>query len=204
MNAEGGTAGPATSHMVVVARSKSALGPWENMPSNPLVHTYSIEDEWWSKGHGTIFDDADGNWYIVYHSYRNSYHTLGRTTIIESIEWTEDGWPLVLPERYGAVPQIEISADEIAGKWEHIDLSYGYREQKASATMTFGADGKISDGPWKGATWSFDPEKNVLKTSNGVTLYVSRECDWEASPRKATLVYAAIGKNKTYWGKKSN
>lgn len=93
VTAEGGTAGPATSHMVVVARSKSAVGPWENMPTNPLVHTYSADEEWWSKGHGTIFDDADGNWYIVYHSYRNSFHTLGRTTIIESIEWTEDGWP---------------------------------------------------------------------------------------------------------------
>ena len=93
VTAEGGTAGPPTSHMVVVARSKSAIGPWENMPSNPLVHTYSADEEWWSKGHGTIFDDAEGNWYIVYHSYRNGYHTLGRTTIIESIEWTEDGWP---------------------------------------------------------------------------------------------------------------
>lgn len=69
------------------------------MPTNPLVHTYSADEEWWSKGHGTIFDDADGNWYIVYHSYRNSYHTLGRTSIIESIEWTEDGWPkLANPE----------------------------------------------------------------------------------------------------------
>lgn len=98
VTAEGGTAGPATSHMCVVARSKSALGPWENSPYNPLVHTYSVEDEWWSKGHGTIFDDADGNWYIVYHSYRNSYHTLGRSTIIESIEWTEDGWPKLANE----------------------------------------------------------------------------------------------------------
>ena len=98
VTAEGGTAGPATSHMVVVARSKSATGPWENMPSNPLVHTYSADEEWWSKGHGTIFDDAEGNWYIVYHSYRNSYHTLGRTTIIESIDWTEDGWPKLANE----------------------------------------------------------------------------------------------------------
>ncbi len=98
VTAEGGTAGPATSHMVVVARSKSALGPWENDPNNPLVHTYSADEKWWSKGHGTIFDDADGNWYIVYHSYRNSYHTLGRTTIIESIDWTEDGWPRLAVE----------------------------------------------------------------------------------------------------------
>lgn len=98
VTAEGGTAGPPTSHMVVVARSQSAIGPWENMPTNPLVHTYCADEEWWSKGHGTIFDDADGNWYIVYHSYRNGYHTLGRTTIIESIEWTEDGWPKLADE----------------------------------------------------------------------------------------------------------
>jgi beta-xylosidase len=101
VSAEGGTAGPATSHMVVVARSKSALGPWENSPHNPMVHTYSADEAWWSKGHGTLIDDAAGNWYIVYHAYRNGFHTLGRSTIIESVEWTEDGWP-VLAEKDGA------------------------------------------------------------------------------------------------------
>ena len=101
VSAEGGTAGPATSHMVVVARSKSALGPWENSPHNPMVHTYSADEAWWSKGHGTLVDDADGNWYIVYHAYRNGFHTLGRSTIVESVAWTEDGWP-VLAEKDGA------------------------------------------------------------------------------------------------------
>ncbi len=101
VSAEGGTAGPTTSHMVVVARSKSALGPWENSPHNPMVHTYSADEAWWSKGHGTLIDDADGNWYVVYHAYRNGFHTLGRSTIIESVEWTEDGWP-VLTEQDGA------------------------------------------------------------------------------------------------------
>ena len=101
VSAEGGTAGPATSHMVVVARSKSALGPWENSPHNPMVHTYTADEAWWSKGHGTLVDDAEGNWYIVYHAYRNGFHTLGRNTIIESVEWTGDGWP-VLAEKDGA------------------------------------------------------------------------------------------------------
>ena len=112
VTAEGGTAGPPTSHMVVVARSKSALGPWENSPHNPLVHTYSADEFWWSKGHGTLIDDADGNWYVVYHAYRNSYHTLGRSTIIESVEWTADGWP-VLVEKDGA-------------KWEQNGLQGDY------------------------------------------------------------------------------
>lgn len=91
-SAQGGTAGPATSHMVVAARSKTPLGPWENSPYNPIVHTYSADDNWWSKGHGTLVDDANGNWWIVYHAYANGYHTLGRSTLIEPVEWTSDGW----------------------------------------------------------------------------------------------------------------
>lgn len=91
-SAQGGTAGPATSHMVVSARSKSIMGPWENSPYNPVVHTYSATDNWWSKGHGTLIDDVNGNWGIVYHAYAKGYHTLGRQTLIEPIEWTADGW----------------------------------------------------------------------------------------------------------------
>ena len=91
-SAQGGTAGPATSHMAVAARSKSVTGPWENSPYNPVVHTCSAHDNWWSKGHGTLIDDVNGNWWIVYHAYAKGYHTLGRSTLIEPIEWTADGW----------------------------------------------------------------------------------------------------------------
>ncbi|WP_308233154.1 family 43 glycosylhydrolase [uncultured Prevotella sp.] len=91
-SAEGGTAGPATSHMIVSARAKSLEGPWEESPYNPIVHTYSATDNWWSKGHGTLIDDADGNWWLVYHAYANGYHTLGRQTLLEPVEWTSDGW----------------------------------------------------------------------------------------------------------------
>jgi hypothetical protein len=68
--------------------------------------------------------------------------------------------------------------------------------------MVFGADHKITSGIWKGATWSFDASTNTLSTSAGLELKVKREADWEASPRKATIVYAGLGNKKTYWGKK--
>ena len=77
-SAEGGTAGPPTSHMCAMARSRSVQGPWEDSPYNPLVHTYSASEPWWSKGHGTLIDDADGNWWMIYHAYPNGQYTLGR------------------------------------------------------------------------------------------------------------------------------
>jgi beta-xylosidase len=92
LNAEGGTAGPPTSHMVVVARSRSINGPWENAPGNPLIHTYSARERWWSKGHGSLVDAPDGRWWIVYHAYENGFLNLGRQTLIEPVELTKDGW----------------------------------------------------------------------------------------------------------------
>lgn len=92
ISAEGGTAGPATSHMAVVARSHSLEGPWEESPYNPIIHTYSATDQWWSKGHATLIDDVNGNWWMVYHAYANGYHSLGRQTLIEPVAWTADGW----------------------------------------------------------------------------------------------------------------
>ena len=37
--AVGGTAGPPTGHMVIMARSRSLDGPWENHPGNPIIRT---------------------------------------------------------------------------------------------------------------------------------------------------------------------
>jgi len=91
-SAEGGTAGPPTSHMCIMARSKSIFGPWENSPYNPLVHTFNATESWWSKGHGTLIDDVNGNWWMVYHAYANNYHTLGRQTLLEPMKFLADGW----------------------------------------------------------------------------------------------------------------
>ena len=90
--AEGGTAGPATSHMVISARSKSPLGPWENSPYNPVVRTKASSEKWWSKGHGTVFEDATGNWWMVLHGYEKDHYNMGRQTLLQPVEWTTDGW----------------------------------------------------------------------------------------------------------------
>ena len=143
VSAEGGTAGPATSHMVVVARSKSVFGPWENSPYNPLVHTYNASDPWWSKGHGTLIDDAEGNWWVVYHAYAQGYHTLGRQTLIDPVEWTADGWVKLrhdarprarVPEKHGLV-----LSDDFTGK--QLGLQWTFWKEYAPESLSFGKDG---------------------------------------------------------------
>lgn len=95
VSAQGGTAGPSTSHMIVIARSKSPTGPWENSPRDPFLRTASRGEKWWSQGHGTILEAEDGSWWVIYHAYENGYRTLGRSTLLMPVEWTKDGWPIV-------------------------------------------------------------------------------------------------------------
>ena len=183
-----------------VARSKNITGPYlgidganvtEGADMLPVVtHPYKFanSDGWVGLSHCAIFNDGNGHWY--YSSQGRLPANIDNAVMlghVRSILWTKDGWPLVMPERYGAVPQVTIKEEELIGKWEHIDLSYSYGEQKSAATMTLAADHTITEGTWKGGTWSYDAEKQIL-TANGIELYLKRKTDWESTHRTHTIV----------------
>ena len=190
-----------------IARSKTIDGNYEGNET-VLTHPYKFADNqgWVGISHCAVFDDGNGNYF--YASQQRFPTTAGGNAPnavmlggVRSIQWLSSGWPVVMPERYAAVPKVAISAEEIAGTWEYIDLGYDYGKMKTSTTMTFAADGTITDGEWKGGKWTFDASKNTL-TANGVELKVQRECDWEVSPRKHTIVFSGISGSKSCWGKK--
>ena len=204
-----------------VCRSQNIEGPYLGIDGRdmtntggemfPVVtHPYKFNNSygWVGIAHCAIFDDGNGNWY---------YASQGRLPAdvpginvsnavmmghVRSIRWNADGWPVVMPERYGAVPKVAITEDELIGNWENIDLSYSYGKQKTSETLTLGADKKVTSGVWNGSTWSYDAQKQSLMINN-VELCLQREVDWEATPRTHTIVFAGYSGKKTYWGKKS-
>jgi xylan 1,4-beta-xylosidase len=136
VTAVGGTAGPPTGHMVIVARSRSIHGPWENDPANPIVRTRSALEKWWSRGHATPFEGPDGRWWMIYHGYENGYWTLGRQALLEPVEWTADGWfrplggdlskPLPKPAELGPRPHgfplsDDFGSDRLGIQWSFYD-----------------------------------------------------------------------------------
>lgn len=140
VTAVGGTAGPPTGHMVIVARARSLAGPWEDHPRNPLVRTVDNAEKWWSRGHATLVEGPGGDWWTVYHGYENGFYTLGRQTLLAPVTWTKDGWfdigggdlakPIRKPKGgkpgpHGMALSDDFTTDKLGVQWNFFDPKPG-------------------------------------------------------------------------------
>lgn len=93
--AEGGTE---YGHMIVMARSRSAWGPFEAAPRNPLLTHRSRWSPIQALGHADLVQTPQGAWFAVClgirpNGYPPCYH-LGRETFLTPVTWHEDGFPV--------------------------------------------------------------------------------------------------------------
>ena len=105
---EGGTE---FGHMITVARSRRAEGPYEPAPHNPILTHRSLDHPLQSTGHGDLVQARDGSWWMVFLAARHvgypPMHHLGRETCLAPVDWPEGGWPNVvtpLPSRLRCPP----------------------------------------------------------------------------------------------------
>lgn len=189
-----------------VFRSQNIKGPYTG--DKIITHPYKFDNHsgWVGISHCCIFRDDNGGWYyssqgrLPANTNGNAYSNAIMMGHVRKIRWTDDGWPVVMPERYGAVPDAPIEEADLTGSWENIVLSYSFQNQRTSTTLTLTEDHKAS-GAINGE-WSWDSVHKVLTVGN-LKLYVEREVDWEATPRKHTLVYAGLNSSgQSVWGKK--
>lgn len=219
-----------------VLRSKNVDGPYlgkngANVTANGgdafpvLTHPYQFNsslqhDGWVGISHCAVWDDGQGNWFFSSqgrkpNDYSNNPSWAPNAIMmghVRRIYWTPDGWPVVSPERYGGVEDAPITADDLVGTWELLDLTYSYGQQKTPSTLTVAkssiADNRVTFSGAFTASGTLDAKTNTLKVSmssgTSFTLNLARELDWEASPRKSTIVMAGFRTaTQTYWAKKT-
>ncbi|MBR4598989.1 MAG: glycoside hydrolase family 43 protein [Treponema sp.] len=195
--------------------------PYKFLDEEPASGGYGSCYGWVGISHCAIFDDGEGNWFYMSQQRlpkgvaglgdnSNALMMGGVRRLLWSPTGNNDEWPMVLPERYGAIPadyKGAITASEIPGTWQHIDLAYskGSMDEASELILTADSDG-ASTGTMSGAlsgTWTFDADSQTL-TLGDVTVSLARELDWEKVPRTPTIVYTGTSSSlqKTYWGKK--
>jgi beta-xylosidase len=88
-----GCCGAGCNYALGVARSHSLFGPWQKNPVNPII---AANDTWKCPGHGSIVQDPDGKYFLLYHAYAasNSIYT-GRQGILDEVTFGADDWPVI-------------------------------------------------------------------------------------------------------------
>ena len=131
--------------------------------------------------------------------------------------WSDNGWPMVSPERYAAVAQDPITKEEIAGEYEQIIHGYvrvpGYADEQTNPTINYAvatnpmleANGTIFGDAAN--TWAFDSKTNSLELRWAGGLFVdkfkvSRERDWEKGVKSTLVMTGYNGGGLGIWLKK--
>ncbi len=182
-------------------RGADMAGVGDNYPMITARYRFSNHSGWQGVGHNTAIAEGDSAFFI-------SQGRLGSNKYFMDLHarrmvFTPDGWPAVSPERYAAVPQNTITASDLTGPWEHIELlSTG--SMNTSVSIRLMADGSVSG--MENSTWNYEQGVLTLSFSNNQEVFrarVFREWDWEN--KKLTIVYTGLtAEGLTCWGKKTS
>ncbi|KAH8171629.1 glycosyl hydrolases family 43 domain-containing protein [Sarocladium implicatum] len=92
--AEGGTF---EHHMLSISRSRDIWGPYESYENNPILTADGRNTPIQGLGHGELFEDGDGEWWVVALGFRcqDGVWPLGREPFLSKVEWPVGGWPII-------------------------------------------------------------------------------------------------------------
>lgn len=222
-----------THYNVRVGRADKPEGPYldingynmadttNNLPVLTYAYRFEGHPGWAGVAHPAVINDKGR--FFMFHQGRLAPENLMMVLHAREIFWTEDGWPVVSPERYAVVPQTPIEKKDLTGNWEMIHLA----EVKDTVTLW---QGQIPPGGWHYSTamfnnarpvnlladgklegaegytgWRLVGEKLLLKTRAGgeeTSLILSRGWDWENG--KETIVFTGLAPDGfSLWGKKA-
>lgn len=78
-------------YAVMVARSRSATGPFEVLPENNGV-IIKGNDKWLGPGHNAVIRDDKSRDWMIYHAYHPNDRNRGRVMIMDLLVYGADGW----------------------------------------------------------------------------------------------------------------
>ena len=167
--------GALTGYSVFVGRSESPLGPFVDQQGNSLTDAQTggtpfltmNGNRWVGTGHNTVFQDAHGDWWTIYHAvdqqdpfFATAPGFTKRPALLDAIDWV-DGWPTVnggsgpsdtrMPAPAGQDDQVSRHKTRLAKVQEPHKLLAEYSDEFSGTTLsdawTWEAASAATSGP---------------------------------------------------------
>jgi xylan 1,4-beta-xylosidase len=88
-----GCCGQGCDYALGVARARTLFGPWEKNPANPIL---AGNETWKCPGHGSIVEDQQGRYYLLYHAYSTTGTIFtGREALLDEVVFGSNDWPTI-------------------------------------------------------------------------------------------------------------
>lgn len=210
-----------TKYNVRVGRGDNPQGPfydYNNIDINtvqdhgPMIlapYQFQGHGGWQGVAHCSVFKDNAGQYYMA-HQGRPGASKFSMDLHVRKIFWTQNGWPVVSPERYAWETTSNVPADSIPGQWERIRFNYHvvpgfaneqlYPDFQIASVVNINAGGTINNNE---GSWTYSAPWMQLNWSNGSVekLMVQKGRDWEN--KKETFVFTGMDETGiAIWGKK--
>jgi beta-xylosidase len=183
--AEGGTF---RYHMLSMARSKSIWGPYEAFEMNPLYTASGTTQYVQNTGHGDLFQDQNGKWWVVMLGIRSKEGRciMGRETFLTPVNWPCDGWPRIEPvicmESSGVTANLRLHDSLADVSWVYLRDAKLDRYHIQDTRITLQADVVQLTSPDKSPAFVGQRIRRLEGTAT-VTLY---------KPQHSTSVHAGL------------
>lgn len=203
-----------STYNVRVGRSDRPDGPYrdfnhkdmadsgDNLPKILNSYAFGNHSGWHGPGHNSVLRDGP-DYYLLHHARIEIDGRKRVRTHVRKMVFTEEGWPVVSPERYAGEQEQPVQAAELEGEWECLSIDASNSGmQHAISGWHFERGGVLRVGDRQGR-WQIIPP-NALRFQIGNNPEVSAKVlpawDWENDV--PALVFTGLDKNGTaVWGK---
>ncbi len=221
-----------TTYNVRVGRSDKPEGPFvdyfgkelkdttNNFPILTAPYRFQKHPGWAGTAHCGVLTSDEGEYFMV-HQGRLSPQNLMMDLHVRQMFFTEEGWPVVSPQRYAGSQSRKFSEADLVGEWEVIRVLEPLYERRLEAGQILWGEGELKKEEWnfsrilsieEGGSagggkdrWSFAKEKQTLslvldgEILKGLIVFAGH--DWE-NETETVLFTGLDGRGRSVWGKR--
>jgi beta-xylosidase len=176
--AEGGTF---SYHMLSIARSRNVWGPYESYENNPLYTAHNTTHYVQNTGHGDLFQDKSGRWWVVMLGIRKreGRSIMGRESFLTAVNWPDNSWPTIDPiiadSDVGATPNVPLIGTLSSAPWVYLrDAKLDRYQFRGNLIMLQAASVELTSA--EESVTFVGQRQRKLNASASVTLHRPQSC----------------------------